>query len=275
MTHPETSQQNSRYVLATGEEGADRLMLVEDVHGADTETFLVKAGVREGMRVADIGCGVGIVTGKIARMVGPLGEVVGVDISPDQVRLAEGRARESGVENVRFVTAAAEATGLERETFDMVYARFLLMHVPDPMAVLHEMTALLKRGGVLAVEDGDFTAPYCVPASPAFDRCFELYRQAVQRQGADPVIGAELPRLVRSLGFPTVNIRIAQPVLREGPAKRLPEWTLLEAAPVLVESGLATDAEIEAIARQMRVLAADVSAEFGMALMTQVWATKT
>jgi len=264
----------SRYVLATGEEGADRLRLVEEVHGADTDRFLEKAGIRSGMRVVDIGCGVGLVTCRIARKVAPRGEVVGVDISAEQIRLAEENARREGVDNVRFVVAPAENTGLDRESFDAAYARFLLMHVSDPSRVLAEMASLLRHGGVLLVEDGDFTGPYCSPSSPAFDRCFELYRGAVRRQGANPEIGALLINFVRDAGFPTAHMIIVQPVLRVGPAKRLPEWTLLEAAPVLIEAGLASEPEIQAIASEMQRLAADPSTEFGMALMTQVWASK-
>lgn len=264
----------SGYVLATGDEAADRLALVEQVHGPDTDRFLDRVALRPGMRVVDIGCGVGLVTQRLARAVEPDGEVVGVDISPDQVRAAEERAKAAGIGNVRFVVAPADQTGLERESFDVAYARFLLMHVRSPMSVLQEMAGLLRKGGTLAVEDGDFGSPYCAPPSPAFDRCFELYREVVRRQGADPEIGPLLLSLVLRAGFTSAGVSIVQPVLKEGPAKRLPHWTLLEAMPAILAAGLATNEEVLAIAEEMERLASDSSTEFGMAQMTQVWAVK-
>lgn len=264
----------SRYVLATGDEGADRLAVVEGVHGEDTERLLTRVGLHPGMRVVDVGCGVGLVTMRMARLVAPDGEVVGVDISPEQVKAAEQRAQQEGIRNVRFVVAPADKTGLEPGTFDVAYARFLLMHVPRPMEVVREMVALLRRGGQLVLEDGDFTAPYCNPPSAAFDRCFELYREVIRRQGANPEIGPWLSVLAMEAGLVSLNVAVVQPVLKEGPAKRLPEWTLTEAMPAILEAGLATAEEITAIAEEMARLAADPTTEFGMAQMTQVWATK-
>ena len=75
------------------------------------------------MRVADLGCGVGMVTTLLAELVGPDGEVVGVDASGEQI----ARAREllpPGVSNVRFIEASATDTGLPADSFDLVYCRF-------------------------------------------------------------------------------------------------------------------------------------------------------
>ena len=266
---------NDGYVLATGDDAEHRLEVVHTVHGPDTEELLCRVPIGPGMRVADIGCGIGVVSCWMAQNVAPGGEVVGVDISPEQIRVATRRASERTVGNVTFVTAPADATGLERASFDLVYARFLLMHLPDPEAALAEMAALLRPGGVLVVEDGDFAGPYCSPRSSAYDRCFELYRAVVRLSGADPLIGLRLTNLVMQAGFPRCDVSIVQPIVREGEAKRLPEWTLMEAREKLISAGLTTDEEINAIVAQLARLAADPSTRFGMAVMTQVRAVKT
>src|SRR4051794_15557316 len=100
----------SRYVLNTGEEAAHRLRVVNSVHGADTEAFLRRAGLAPGLRVADVGCGVGTLSAWLAKQVGPRGEVHAVDISPDQVAQAEAEARRQGAANARFTAAPAQAT---------------------------------------------------------------------------------------------------------------------------------------------------------------------
>ncbi len=265
---------SERYVLATGEAGADRLRIVHSVHGPDSEAFLQRAGLKAGLRVADIGCGVGILACWLAEQVGPEGEVIGVDISAGQVAVAQQTAQAAGLKNIRFVNAGAYATGLERESFDLVYSRFMLMHIQRPADAIAEMRALLKPGGILAIEDGDFSSPFSYPPSAVFDRCFELYRQSGARHGADFFVGRKLYRLAREAGFTDAQAALVQPAYTRGDAKRLPEWTLAESAPVLIEAGLATQAEIDALVQEMQAWAADENTLFGMARMTQVWARR-
>ncbi|MGV3724175.1 MAG: SAM-dependent methyltransferase, partial [Actinomycetota bacterium] len=112
-----------RYVLRRGDEGAHRLRVVNGVHGPDSERFLLAAGLRPGMRVADIGCGVGAMTAWVAQQVGPGGEVVGVDISAEQVWKAQERVDAQGLRNVRIVVARGAATGLQRQSFVLFYTR--------------------------------------------------------------------------------------------------------------------------------------------------------
>lgn len=265
---------DDRYVLARGDEGAYRLRVVNSVHGPDTEALLLRAGLRPGLRVADVGCGVGVVTAWIGQQVGPEGEVVGVDLGPEQIRKAREHAEVEGLAHVRFQVGDAVATGLPRAAFDLVFCRFVLMHLPDPAQALRELRDLVRPGGVLVCEDGDFTRPFCEPPSPAFDRTFELYRLIGARRGLDFRIGPKLYRMFLEAGFSAPEVTLAQPVFVRGDAKRLPEWTLTESAPSLIEAGLATAEEIEAVAAQMKTLAEDPTTLFGMAEMTQVWGIK-
>ena len=88
--------------------------------------MLLEAGLRRGMRVADFGCGVGLVTALLAELVGPEGHVVGLDASAAQ--LAQARERmPAGSTNIRFVEASATDSGLPPASFDLVYCRFLLL----------------------------------------------------------------------------------------------------------------------------------------------------
>lgn len=263
-----------RYVLATGAEGEARLAVVNEVHGPDTRAFLTRAGLKPGMRVADIGCGIGTISCWMAEQVGANGTVVGVDVSADQVATARRRAEAVGIENVTFAAAGAYDTGLDANSFDLVFCRFVLMHLQRPEEALREMRRLLRPGGVLAVEDGDFTALFCDPPLAAFDRCMALYRAAGERHGADFEIGRRLYALVRSAGFDAAEVALAQPVCVHGAAKRLPEWTLAESAGPLIEAHLTTSAEIDALVAALAAFAAQDGTAIGMARMMQVAATK-
>ena len=68
--------------------------------------MLLEAGLRRGMRVADFGCGVGLVTALLAELVGPEGHVVGLDSSAAQLAQARERIPARGT-NIRFVEGKA------------------------------------------------------------------------------------------------------------------------------------------------------------------------
>src|SRR5215204_3091341 len=130
MRMKQTSSTNGRgdYVLATGSAAAHRLRILHSIYEPGARRVLTQAGIKPGMRVADLGCGVGMVTQLLAELVGPTGKVVGVDYSAAQVV----QAREllpRNLTNVHFISASATDTGLTRESFDLVYCRFLLIHL--------------------------------------------------------------------------------------------------------------------------------------------------
>jgi SAM-dependent methyltransferase len=104
-------KQNVEYVLATGEAATTRLRVLHNLYGPGARRVLLQAGLERGMRVADLGCGVGMTTGLLADLVGPTGHVVGVDASGAQI--AEARTLlPPGRSNVSFIEASATCTGL-------------------------------------------------------------------------------------------------------------------------------------------------------------------
>jgi len=271
--HKQANKQIS-YVLATGGEGAHRLRIVHEVHGEDTLRFLERAGLAAGMRVAEFGCGTGMITREIARQVGASASVVGIDISPEQIGTARELSARPEYTGIEYRTASAYETGLEESSFDFVYSRFMLMHIQFPEQALAEMHRVLKPRGALAVEDGDFDSPFCDPPSAAFDRCFDLYRQMGSRENANFDIGRRLASLVRAQNFCVRSVSLAQPVVVGGEAKRLPEWTLEEIAAGVLEAGLASKAEMAALTTEMQRLASDETVVFAMARVMQVAAVK-
>jgi SAM-dependent methyltransferase len=260
------------YVLATGESAAYRLRILHDLYGPGTRRVLLDAGLRPGMRVADLGCGVGMVTGWLAELVGPRGHVVGIDASGAQ--LAQARERLTvRVPNTSFVESSATATDLPPESFDLVYCRFLLLHLPEPELALREMRALLKPNGILVCEEGDLTSAGSEPPS-VLGAFADLFGRLGPECGLDYTLGRRLFHLVKAAGFPAPEISFNQPVLARGENKRLLELSVAEAAPALISAGLITAEELESTLVEMRRLAADESVLAVMPRMAQVWASK-
>src|SRR5262249_51100857 len=157
------------------------LRILHDLYGPGTRRVLRDAGLKRGMHVADLGCGVGMVTSLLAKLVGPAGRAVGIDFSGEQLAQARPRMKR-GATNNSLVEASATDTGLPADKFDLVYCRFLLIHLPQPELALREMVRLLKPGGILVCEDGDLTASGSQPPS-ALDAFADLWGRLGPKRG--------------------------------------------------------------------------------------------
>lgn len=260
------------YVLATGDAAANRLRILHNIYGPGARELLLRAGIRRGMRVVDLGCGTGMVTRLLAELVGPTGEVIGIDYSEAQVEEARELLPEDFT-NVRFVEASATETGLPRETFDLVYSRFLLIHLTQPEAALREMRELLKPGGIFVCEDGDLTSAGSEPPSK-LQEFSNLFGALGPKWGVDYTLGRRLFHLVLRANFSQVKITLNQPVFAQGENKRLLELSVAEAGPSFVAAGLLTNEKLNETIKEMRRLNEDETVLALMPRMSQVWARK-
>jgi SAM-dependent methyltransferase len=129
--------------------------------GAHGERALELVPPLPGQRVLDIGCGFGDTSQRIAELVGPEGEVVGVDAAPRFIETARAEAEEAGVSNVSFAVADVQTDPLG-EGFDLAFSRMGTMFFANPVPAMRNIRAALKPGGRLAMavwrrrEDNDW-----------------------------------------------------------------------------------------------------------------------
>jgi SAM-dependent methyltransferase len=260
------------YVLATGEAAAYRLGILHGLYGPGTRRLLLEAGLQRGMRVADVGCGVGMVTALLADLVGAEGQVVGIDASAAQ--LAQARQRlEERYTNLEFIEASATNMGLPSESFDLVYCRYLLLHLPKPEEALREMRDLLKPNGILVCEDADLTSAGSEPPS-AYGAFADLFVRLGPLRGVDYTLGRRLFQMVQAAGFSAPEITFNQPVVARGENKRFLELSVAEAGPAFLDGGLITAEELKRTLVEMRRLNADGTVLAIAPRMAQVWARK-
>jgi len=262
--------QPSHYVIRGGLQGRERLRVLARVMQPYSASLFERVGVRAGLDCLDVGCGGGAATLELARRVAPGGRVTGLDIDEEKIRIARSEAEQQGVANVDF--RVADGTTLRGAgTFDVVYARFLLTHLADPVAAVRTFREHLRPGGILAVEDIDFSGHFTYPDSAAFHRYGELYCTTVTRRGGDPNIGPRLPLILKQQGFAGVGVHVVQPAGMEGEAKLLSPLTLENIAGAVLQDGLASREEIDDLVQALYAFAADPMTLSGMPRVIQVW----
>jgi enediyne biosynthesis protein CalE5 len=127
------------------------LAVLEPAFAPVTDALLELTGVAPGDWVLDVGCGLGDTTLAAARRVGPDGRVVGIDLSPRMLALAEQRAKNAGVANVGFKERDAEELAAWPEaSYDVALSRFGLPFLPELGVALRGVHRLLVRGGRFA-----------------------------------------------------------------------------------------------------------------------------
>jgi SAM-dependent methyltransferase len=111
------------------------------------EQVITRAALQPGQHVLDLGTGTGSVALQAASLIGPCGEVLGVDISPEMLAVAHQRATAVGLTNVRFREGRAETIPAEEGHFHVVLASLSLMYAIDRAAAAREIARVLRPGG--------------------------------------------------------------------------------------------------------------------------------
>jgi ubiquinone/menaquinone biosynthesis C-methylase UbiE len=157
-----------------------------------------------GERVLDVGCGLAQMTRAMARAAGPDGRVIGVERDAQQRIEAERQAQEQGEASLVEVREG-DAVDLplkddEWGTFDVVHARFILEHVPDPLAAVRSMLRAARPGGKIIVEDDDHELLRLWPEPLGFYQVWRAYMRAFESLGTDPMVGRHLVALLHEAG---------------------------------------------------------------------------
>jgi ubiquinone/menaquinone biosynthesis C-methylase UbiE len=178
----------------------DTLNSLPDVQ-AIKERMILRLRLRPGQRVLDVGCGAGDDARRLAQLVGPSGQAVGVDFSQAMVDEARARAAGSGLP-VEFHQGNATALDLPDGAFDAARCERLLLHVPDAAAAVAEMVRVTRPGGRVVVFDGDFDTIVIDHPDLVLTR---RLMTAICDKLTNGRIGRQLPRLLRDAGLVEVE----------------------------------------------------------------------
>jgi SAM-dependent methyltransferase len=233
--------QSNKYVLAEVDMATEdgRLEMLELWHDPGTTRRLDQLGVQSGWHCLEVGAGRGSITRWLADRVGPAGCVVAADIDPRF--LTEVPA------NVEVRKLDIREEDVETERYDLVHCRALLMHLPDPAAVLARMVGALRPGGLLLAEEGDLGLVHYAghPDASAINELRERTSDVGRQAGfGDAYLGRTLPGMLLASGLELQGAEVDARVTQPGELEY--EWTritILEIAKKLVAAGIFDDAD--------------------------------
>jgi ubiquinone/menaquinone biosynthesis C-methylase UbiE len=211
-----------------------------------TEDVLRRAGIASGMHVLDIGCGVGDVSLLAAEMVGPSGEVLGIDRSPEALDVARRRNAAAGHDNVRFAATELDAFSTPRK-FDAVIGRLILAYMPEPIATLRRLRHCVRPGGIVAFQEMAAPLVRSIPDGPQFRLCSRRILDTFERAGFKLDMGGKLFATFLDAGLPPPQMIAAARVegSAQSPVYDYLAGTLRSLLPATERVGVATAAEID------------------------------
>ncbi len=203
-----TTSPTPHYALGSTDAEHERLIRQAARLAPFTERFFRDAGIGPGQRVLDIGSGVGDVAMLTAKLVGPSGEVVGVERDAGAIARALARVAEAGLRNVSFTQSdVSQIPG--SKPFDAVVGRFILQFLPDPVAVLRSLSRLVRAGGILAFHEVSY-APFLILTAhlPLWAAAASLIHETFRRSGANTEMGFALYQIFQQAGLPAPTMRL-------------------------------------------------------------------
>ena len=240
--------ESGSYILGNLEAEIKRLEMQALLFAPLSVQALQLAGISRGMRCLDVGCGSGSVTRAMAEMVGEKGRVVGVDVDDKYLDYCRSTI---GNNNVSFVNDDISNTKLAGDSsYDIVFSRFLFVHLKDKVSAVKAMARLLKKGGMLVIQELDH-APgswLCYPNDNNVETLRKAFVALLRRTGGDPLAGRKLYGLLVQNSLST-EVSCFSPCLRMGdePLNSL-GWRIMDSLkPQLLGKGILNKSEFAKI----------------------------
>jgi SAM-dependent methyltransferase len=191
----------SHYIHGTDEAERARLSRLNELLNRRS---LAALRLRGGERILDVGSGLGQLSLAMLHAGGPGARVLGIERSEVQREQALRLASTSSAgDRIEFRAGDALALPLRKEewgSFDVVHTRFLLEHVPQPLAVVQQMVRAARVGGRIVLEDDDHELLRLWPRCREIDALWEAYQRSYVEAGNDPIVGRRLVELLQHAG---------------------------------------------------------------------------
>jgi SAM-dependent methyltransferase len=210
-----------KYLLADQPSELERLQLQSRVWEPPGRQLLAKVGDGSGRHALDVGCGALGWLRILSDWVGPSGRVVGTDIDRSLLDAAGSFLKAEGISNAELVIDDLFDSNLEPHSFDLVHARYLIAPVGRGPEQVASHRRLVRRGGLLVLEEWDLGSWHFNPPAQAAERLIGAISEIFAGLGGEA--GRSLPQLLAEIGIEEAEVEAHVIALRPGhPYLRLP-----------------------------------------------------
>lgn len=181
-----------KYIFESAKQEAEfeRLQLIEDAFDEQTKQIIQNLGIEPGWKCLELGTGAGSILKWMSDLVGSEGRVVGID---KNIKFIEAIA----AEQINKIAGDILDVELEIDDFDLIHARYVLIHIKQSARVIEKLIKLLKPGGLLILEEPDFTSARVInddlPNEQSQQRVNEAINKMFLDVGLEPSFGLKLP----------------------------------------------------------------------------------
>ena len=202
MSTLEVERARDSYALGRTSQEYERLRAQSRAWEPTTSRLLDQVALAPGARCLDAGCGPGETMRLMAQRVGPSGRVTGIDIDASLGRHALSALHDAGHRQCDFVPLDVTANDpIPGGPFELVYARLLLYHLPERVAVLQRLWDAVSPGGHLLIQDYDLQSISIQPALHSVEEIARVIVEAFTAAGCDVHTGGRLPGLFAQSGI--------------------------------------------------------------------------
>jgi SAM-dependent methyltransferase len=266
------------YVLGGTQTEQQRLIAQAQGLEGPARWMLDCINLKPGFRAVDVGCGPIGIMNLLSERVGADGIVIGVEREPRFFDMARAEQRKRNLSNVELVNADALNARLDKNSYDFVHERLVLINIPlaTQQTILKEMLSILKPGGTIAIQEFDYVSFACDPDHPSWNLLFKTWCDAFHAaSGGNLFIGRSLARLLWSAGAENVRIHAHANLPQVGEYQRTHILSLIESTPdLMVGSGKLSAAELQDHMAALTKHLADPKTVLVDRLVVQAWGTK-
>jgi 2-polyprenyl-3-methyl-5-hydroxy-6-metoxy-1,4-benzoquinol methylase len=239
-------QKTHRYALKVGEAGAPRLKLLNDMCNPFSLDFIKKIIKLKNKTILDLACGIGILSCKLAKESLPNGHVVAADISQEQLDVAKKNATEEKISNIEFIKISAYDIDTLGIKFDLIFCRFLLIHLEHATDVIKKISTLMHSTSILICEEANSVDSLsCQPVDPVFEQFKRMVFKQVEFARANFSLGKELPSLFSKNNYTILKKGSSQAILDTKELKQQLWQGIVEISSLLVDNKYITETELQ------------------------------
>lgn len=231
---------STEYILNTDINAQHRLNLQHHLYHQSSFNLLLKGGLSKGQKGLEIGCGTGMMSVEISKLIGNSGKLIAIDTSNKHIESAKELA--SNCSNINFQIADVNKLGAFNKQFDFVYCRMVLHHLDDASPAFAQMINCLKPKGVLICEEPPLLdGTFCYPPSRDYEQYVDLVENCFIQNNKDYQIAYRLAQEAMAHNLSVECQALFQPILITNEEKMIYAMGSVDLRSQIVRHGLLSE----------------------------------